>query len=69
MKQGRLGLLLTLTLLLALGTLIQDFRFDKAFANDHDVAVKVDREVGALDVQLSDPVSYTHLTLPTILLV
>ena len=54
MKQGRLGLLLTLTLLLALGTLVQDFRFDKAFANDHDVAVKVDREVGALDVQLSD---------------
>ena len=54
MKQGRLGLLLTLTLLLALGTLIQDFRFDKAFANDHDVAVKVDREVGALEVQLSD---------------
>ena len=54
MKQARLGLLLTLTLLLALGTLVQDFRFDNAFANDHDVAVKVDREVGALEVKLSD---------------
>ena len=54
MKQGRLGLLLTLTLLLALGTLVQDFRFDQAFTNDHDVAVKVDREVGALETQLSD---------------
>ena len=54
MKQRRLGLLLTLTLLLALGTFVQDFRFDQAFANDHDVAVKIDREVGALDVQLSD---------------
>jgi len=54
MKQRRIGLLLTLTLLLALGTIVQDFRFDQAFANDHDVAVKIDREVGALDVQLSD---------------
>ncbi|HEX5214218.1 MAG TPA: GAF domain-containing protein [Vicinamibacterales bacterium] len=54
MKQRRLGLLLTLTLLLALGTIVQDFRFDQAFANDHDVAVKIDREVGELEVQLSD---------------
>ena len=54
MTKGRVGILLTLTLLLALGTLFQDFRFDQALTADQSVAVKVDREVGALEVQLSD---------------
>jgi hypothetical protein len=44
--------LLILTFLVAAGTLVQDFRFDRSLAREHAAAAATDREFAALDVAL-----------------
>ena len=49
-----LGLLLVLTFVIAVGTIIQDFRFDNSIARERAVSLGVDREVGSLSVALAN---------------
>ena len=54
MRRRGFGLLLILTLIIAGGTLVQDYRFDNAIHAEHAVARDADREFGALEVLLAD---------------
>ena len=54
MRRRGFGLLLILTLIIAAGTLIQDYRFDRAIAAETASAVDADRDFGALEVLLAD---------------
>src|SRR6187399_868275 len=54
LRKSRLGLLFVLALLLTLGTLFQDFRFDQSLTRDRLALSSLEREIGSLDVALSD---------------
>jgi hypothetical protein len=53
MRNGGLDLLLVLTVVLALGTIIQDYRFDSSMARDRAAAAVLDRELGSLEVTVA----------------
>ncbi len=48
------SLLVGLTVVITAGTLIQDFRFDRAIAREQSSALAADRELGSLSVALAD---------------
>jgi hypothetical protein len=50
----RVGLLLALTVIVAAGTLVQNYRFDVTLARERDVAQAIDRELTAVAVALAD---------------
>lgn len=52
MSRRGLGVLLILTFLVAAGTLVQDFRFDRSLAREYASAAATDREFAALEVAL-----------------
>jgi hypothetical protein len=52
-KRGS-GLLLVLTVIVALGTIVQDYRFNNSIAREHAAAVATDRELGQLELALAD---------------
>ena len=52
-KRGS-GLLLALTVIAALGTIVQDYRFNNSIAREQAAAVSLDREIGQLELGLSD---------------
>lgn len=54
MRNGGLDLLLVLTVILALGTVIQDYRFDSSIARERAAGTAIDRELGALEVAVAD---------------
>ncbi len=54
MRNGGLDLLLVLTVILALGTIIQDYRFDSSIARERAGAAGVDRQLGSLDVAVAE---------------
>jgi hypothetical protein len=54
MRNGGLDLLLVLTVILALGTVIQDYRFDSSIARARAAATAIDRELRALEVAVAD---------------
>ena len=54
MRKRGFGLLLILTLIIAAGTLIQDYRFDSAIAAETASAAEVDREFSTLEVLLAE---------------
>jgi hypothetical protein len=54
MRNGGLDLLLVLTVILALGTHIQYYRFDSSIARERAAATAIDRELGALEVAVAD---------------
>jgi hypothetical protein len=45
---------LVLTLLIALGTLVQDFRYDRSLSQAHETTRAIDRQFSALDVSLAE---------------
>lgn len=53
MRNGGLDLLLVLTVILALGTIIQDYRFDSSGARERAAAATLDRELGSLEVAVA----------------
>jgi hypothetical protein len=54
MRNGGLDLLLVLTVILALGTIIQDYRFDSSIARERAAATAIDRQLGSLDVAVAE---------------
>jgi hypothetical protein len=54
MRKRGFGLLLILTLIIAAGTLIQDYRFDRAIAAETAAAAEADREFSSLEVLLAE---------------
>jgi hypothetical protein len=54
MRNGGLDLLLVLTVLLAVGTIIQDYRFDSSIARERATATDIDRQLGSLDVAVAE---------------
>ena len=54
MRKRGFGLLLILTLIIAAGTLIQDYRFDRAIAVETASAAEADREFSTLEVLLAE---------------
>jgi hypothetical protein len=54
MRRRGFGLLLILTLIIAAGTLIQDYRFDRAIAAEAAAAADTDRDFSALEVLLAE---------------
>src|SRR5687768_673675 len=54
MRNGGLDLLLVLTVILALGTIIQDYRFDSSIARERAAAAAIDRQLGSLDVAVAE---------------
>jgi hypothetical protein len=54
MRNGGLDLLLVLTVVLAVGVVVQDYRFDSAIARERAGAAAIDRELGALDVAVAE---------------
>jgi hypothetical protein len=52
-KRGS-GLLLVLTVIVALGTIVQDYRFNNSIVREHAAAVATDRELGQLELALAD---------------
>jgi hypothetical protein len=54
MRKRGFGLLLILTLIIAAGTLIQDYRFDRAIATETAAAAEADREFSTLEVRLAE---------------
>ena len=53
MSTRSVGLLLGLALIIAVGTLFQDFRFDQLIARERDAALTADREFGSIDTALA----------------
>ena len=53
MSTRSVGLLLGLALIIAIGTLVQDFRFDSLIARERDAALAADREFGRIDTSLA----------------
>ncbi len=53
MSTRSVGLLLGLALIIAVGTLVQDFRFDSLIAREQDAAIAADREFGLIDTSLA----------------
>jgi hypothetical protein len=54
MRNGGLDLLLVLTVLLAVGTIIQDYRFDSSIARERAAATDIDRQLGSLDLAVAE---------------
>ncbi len=54
MRNGGLDLLLVLTVILALGTIVQDYRFDSSIARERAAATAIDRQLGSLDVAVAE---------------
>src|SRR5688572_15371192 len=54
MRKRGFGLLLILTLVIAVGTLVQDFRFDRDIAHERTSAAEADREFSSLEVLLAE---------------
>ena len=54
MRNGGLDLLLVLTVLFAVGTIIQDYRFDSSNARERAAATAIDRQLGSLDVAVAE---------------
>lgn len=54
MKRRGFGLLLVLTVLIAAGTLYQDYRFDATLARDRAASAAIDREFAAIDLTLAN---------------
>ena len=54
MRNGGLDLLLVLTVILALGTIIQDYRFESSIARERAAATAIDRQLGSLDVAVAE---------------
>jgi hypothetical protein len=52
-KRGS-GLLLTLTVIVALGTIVQDYRFNTSIAREHATTLAIDRELNKLEVALAN---------------
>jgi len=52
--KGGLDLLMILTLILALGTIVQDFRFDSSLEHERLAAGAIDRDLGGLQLAVSD---------------
>ena len=53
MSTRSVGLLLGLALIIAIGTLVQDFRFDSLIARERDTALAADREFGGIETSLA----------------
>lgn len=53
MSTRSVGLLLGLALIIAIGTLVQDFRFDSLIARERDATLAADREFGGIDTSLA----------------
>ena len=53
MSTRSVGLLLGLALIIAIGTLVQDFRFDSLIARERDAALAADREFGGIETSLA----------------
>lgn len=53
MSTRSVGLLLGLALIIAVGTLVQDFRFDSLIARERDAAIAADREFGLIDTSIA----------------
>jgi hypothetical protein len=54
MKRRGFGLLLVLTLVIAAGTLYQDYRFDTMLAKDRAASTAIDRQFASLDLTLAN---------------
>lgn len=54
MRKRGAGLLLVLTLIVAVGTLVQDFRFDRSIARERAGGLALDRELGGLVESLAN---------------
>jgi hypothetical protein len=54
MKKHGFGVLFALTLVIGLGTLFQDFRFDQLLDHERDTAIALDRQHSAVEVALAD---------------
>jgi hypothetical protein len=54
MRNGGLDLLLILTILLALATIVQDYRFDSSIARERATAAAADRDLGSIERAASD---------------
>jgi hypothetical protein len=54
MKKHGFGVLFTLTLVIGLGTLVQDFRFDQLLDHERDTAIALDRQNSAVEVAVAD---------------
>jgi hypothetical protein len=54
MRNGGLDLLLILTVLLALGTIVQDYRFDSSIARERAIAAATDRDLGSIERAAGD---------------
>jgi len=52
-KRG-FGVLFALTLVIAIGTLIQDFRFDTLLQRERDEGSRADQQIGSVEVALAD---------------
>src|ERR1044071_9170270 len=53
-RTGRFGLLAVLVLLLTLGALVQDFRFDRSVSLERHAIAATERQIGSVEVALSD---------------
>ena len=54
MRNGGLDLLLILTVLLALATIVQDYRFDSSIARERAAAAATDRDLGSIERAAGD---------------
>ena len=54
MKKHGFGVLFALTLVIGVGTVVQDFRFDQLLDRERDAAIALDRRAGAVDIALAD---------------
>jgi hypothetical protein len=54
LKKRGSGLLVVLTVIVALGTIVQDYRFNSSIATAQASVVAVDRELGQIDLALAD---------------
>ena len=54
MRERGLGLLLILTLIIALGTIVQDFRFDASLARERASDLAIDRDLGRTTTTLAE---------------
>lgn len=54
MRPRGFGVLFALTLVIAAGTLYQDFRFDTLIARERDAALSLDRQIASTEIALAD---------------